>query len=453
MRDLLETLSPSELASSLLQAFEQEIASNVAEEDKEKERSAYVPMSLCYTVLKNFTRLRLNKVQLIAVMSWADCFEEGGLGVDYKAFARYAADVISKMYQAGELEKRAEVVSRVHKLDNKMIVGELDKDTLERYLARTLSEAQDPRGTVNEMYFLEVLTGIPEVKLSSKEAATIAAVAPRESDGFVRWKEFLPWAYQTIHEICEERLIGRRMALFAAASEEGDVGPLEQLADRLIGFARLKQEHGRPMISFPTDDANDKDSKRPTAQRIMKSRGSNTTPSGDKSRRSASANSAVNLYSGMESRPKNSLGELPRTSTDGENNVIASCDLIRLGRMVPLFEKKTLIGSKPLLLRVMENDVVTYPDRAPLQIIATSLDLSFRASIPLTIRMPSIGLVDKEAAEQFVLNIISKLILSQTQISANKKKIELLLETEDGLADLYTKPPTASTSPTRRFPR
>ena len=446
MRGMLETINPTELATILTNTFETEIKNIVDEEDEanhqhnnnnnntnnnkkkgtpsnietlsisseEKDGITYVPTNLCYKVLNKIPNIRLNKMQLIALLSWADCFEEGGSGVDYRAFARYASDIISKMGKVAELEKRAQAVNHINKLDERKLVGNLSPSLVESYLQKRFTDAEDLKGNVNEVLFIEVLMGIPEAKLTSKEAAAITAIIPHDADKSIHWREFLPWAYHTIRELCEERMIGRRMTLFAASTPDGDLLPLEHFAQRLVGFMKLKQILGKPVITFPTDEMNDKESRRPTAQRILNSR-----PNSQSDRRSSPATPST-TRSGRRGSMKENI----------EKDILpTSFDLLRVARTIPIIEKGVRRGVVPMLLRISENDVIACPEKAPIQVRAVSCDLSINCTVPLTLRMPSIGMVDREAAQQFALNLVSKLYM--------KPNLKHVLEMHFAFSDEY----------------
>jgi hypothetical protein len=57
-------------------------------------------------------------------------------------------------------------------------------------------------------------------------------------------------------------------------------------------------------------------------------------------------------------------------------------------------------------LTFYENDVFTNPSLAPISLKFISSDCSISINLPLDIRLPSYGLVDKEAAEEFIENLI-----------------------------------------------
>ena len=56
---------------------------------------------------------------------------------------------------------------------------------------------------------------------------------------------------------------------------------------------------------------------------------------------------------------------------------------------------------------IYENDVFTFPEKTPLEFNFTSADSSFISTIPLPIRLPSLGLVDSNIAEDFANELIS----------------------------------------------
>eukprot|EP01036_Dinobryon_divergens_P041726 gene41726-55343_t len=188
-------------------------------------------------------------------MSWADCFEENSTGIDYKAFARYAADVIVKMGDAKELERRAEVVARVKNMGESKVLGNLTSESLETYLEGCFVEIEDSRGNVDEKGFHAVLQSIPSVNLSDREASSVGAVVARSLDGTIQWREFIPWAFSTVYEVCRERMIGRRMALLKVVTDPDD---RSQLSVKYSGSGNSEESgstivppiHNVPQTSF-----------------------------------------------------------------------------------------------------------------------------------------------------------------------------------------------------------
>eukprot|EP01041_Mallomonas_annulata_P004128 gene4128-8205_t len=416
MRGLLETLNPSELALQLLKAFEEEAIRLYKEEninnntdihdnnnnpDDNNNLSDIIPTTLpynsCYHILKESNYLRLNNVQLLAIMSWADCFEENSTGIDYKAFARYAADVIVKMGDAKELERRAEVVARVKNMGESKVLGNLTSESLETYLEGCFVEIEDSRGNVDEKGFHAVLQSIPSVNLSDREASSVGAVVARSLDGTIQWREFIPWAFSTVYEVCRERMIGRRMALLKVVTDPDDRSQLERLAQKLVDFIRLKHYGGKIIISFPTDELKERESRRSTAVIMLQPRTHNAYHDGN----------------GRQISPNGGIaGDAFRSSNaDGTMRAPDQCELIRLCRLIPAVYKDGHKNEIAVMIRIIEVDTITYPEKTPLLIYVCSIDMKIKASIPLPIRMPSIGLVDREAAEQFALNLVDKIYI------------------------------------------
>jgi len=371
---MLADKNPSELATQLRTAFEREAVRILKETgDDSTPVPTQLPYSAVFHVLRKSNYLQLNQVQLLTLMSWSDCYPgEDGNGIDYGAFAVYAADVIVRMSDAKELEHRAQVVSLVRELGEEKVIGSLTAEELETFLKNRLSAAQESHGSVDEKTFIDVICGIPHISLSEREASSVSAVAPRFPDRTVNWQEFLPWAFTTIYDVCRERLIGRRIALMKVSCDPSDKQQLENLIQKLISNIRLQHVTSKILISFPSDDAG---------------------------RRSSIQINLVQNRSVLDGMP-----------SDGSHRMVNENDLIRMCRLIPCIsnngkdKKKSLI---PMMLRVVEVDTMINPDRAPLSVYATSVDMTIKAS--LSLRLPSIGLVDREAAEQFAANLIDKL--------------------------------------------
>lgn len=73
--------------------------------------------------------------------------------------------------------------------------------------------AEDGHGQVKQSEFITILMNIPAVTLTTKDAVVISSSFPHTLDGAVSWQKFLPWAYTTISSLYLEHMIKRRMLL------------------------------------------------------------------------------------------------------------------------------------------------------------------------------------------------------------------------------------------------
>lgn len=191
--------------------------------------SIYLPIRECFVVLEESHHFRLTRPQIMGLVSWAECHDQTNTLIDFAAFATYAASMIKKLHNPGVQESRAQIVRMMtisesskggtgnknneHETLVRTALNGLSVQDLDTYLVDSFTSVQSTNETVDLEVFVDIISRIPNLRLSVKEAHTVAAAFPRTLEGGVYWPEFIPFAHTTFVSLCMERLLARRMVL------------------------------------------------------------------------------------------------------------------------------------------------------------------------------------------------------------------------------------------------
>jgi len=239
MRGILNNISDSAAATLLLKSLEHAKYTLVLE-GKMQSSSIYLPVKTCFEILQESAPLRLTRGQIMVIIAWTDCFDPNNTAIDYKRFAAYAASMVKKLQDADYQEKRSRILHMLSKVGqnsdrsgdeadgdrgggnrgfakhNDFALNGLTEADLHNYFEREFSAVQNrSTSTVSKEEFIEVLKRTPSLKLSETDCVTLYSAFPNDVDGCVHWKEFVPWSYESISQLCMERLVQRRITLLS----------------------------------------------------------------------------------------------------------------------------------------------------------------------------------------------------------------------------------------------
>lgn len=503
MRGFLEALPASSIADHLMHLFEGEAQRLEAEKqlsrrsrnstEDEMEPSIptpaaqlTLPLSSVFSVLEKNTQVRLNRTQILGILSWSDCYEQGNSSeINCKRFAVYAADVIAKLNNPEQMLKRATVVKNA-KMDPVTVMNGATQNEVDDYYFTAFSAIAHEKDFLEEKDILKVFRCVPKVELSEKEALALSAAIPLHPDIGYDWRQFLPSAYLATAEICRERLIARRITLMGASEMNAeDRLALQRVAEGVANLVTLRRSRGKLYIVLPTDtnrgrkssllhvknqegvapsnsseDINGMDSFEDEYDGLAEVTGSQSF-----NRRVARQESSNFL--GGDGEDDDQITDLrsERGVLKGRNKAYSrsqhqaapdAYDILRMGKRVPVItisvpgeavdaQMNRFLGEGAadkvkgtwsyLLVKFMENDPLLCPDATPLKIVATSLLKNERYHIPVTLRLPSVGAVDGDAAKQFAQNIMDKLYLEKYRgtmiLRIYDKKEEVVVSTTD----------------------
>lgn len=306
------------------------------------------------------------------------------------------------MYDTNELQKRSNVLAG-SAIDHTTALRGANKESIENYLRDEFIKVASTDGSVSQQVFFDVIRSIPRLQLSDRETSAVMISATTDSNGMYDWESFLPWAYGAIRAVCMERMIGRRVALMGVQSEqEEDHVELMKLGDRIIDISVVRKIGGNYSIAF-VSETTPKNPRRSSLLPVKKKEDINNGNGNGNDMSSTVAGTTTSTIGGNNSsnRPPQEVFDILRTATYVPfrgNNI-----------------SKEILNIHPngiyFLIRIAENDPVLCYDQPPLVIKAISANTEYSFSLPLNLRLPSLGLVDQEAAEQFAFNLTSKLYL------------------------------------------
>jgi len=295
------------------------------------------------------------------------------------------------MFETDCMCLRSEIVENLK--TERLDVLPLSEEELHAHLEDFLSRADSEGGLVSCFVFVDAVKSIPQLNLSDKEAYAVCGNAPCSANGLYDWRAFLPWSYSCISTIHLERLIGRRMLLRLpeyTAKTMGDAESLvdlQKMSDKLVSLLEVRRIDGEVSVFFKSEL---KDESRRSS--ILQPDRSPTKP--------LESHKTIVL----EPSVKKERGEAP----------LEAFEILRVAKFLPLrgpSADSTIVDGLYFTLRVLENDPIICYDKPPLQIMASTQDAKYNLEYPLYLRLPSLGLVDQEAAEQFGMNLVRQLFI------------------------------------------
>lgn len=247
--------------------------------------SIYVPIRDCFEILEQSHHLRLTRPQIMGIVSWTECLDPSSKLVDFASFATYAAQMIKRLQNPNVQEARANIVRMLsesaveivadscndedYDMQSSMNAGSsaleqknvmvrsaalngLTEKEMDEYLIEAFTNAQLENEEIEQKDFLDILVNIPKLKLTMKDASTVAAAFPALTNGRIYWPEFIPFAHTTLMSLCLERLLARRMIL-------GGGGSVSRSGEKLSGSAAIDINSGNIQRRTSSYSASQKD--------------------------------------------------------------------------------------------------------------------------------------------------------------------------------------------------
>mmetsp|Transcript_4312 Transcript_4312/g.7341 ORF Transcript_4312/g.7341 Transcript_4312/m.7341 type:complete len:1416 (-) Transcript_4312:131-4378(-) len=406
VRGVMENMKSTTLAKHMLAALT-EAAEECKRAKKEAEPPMLLPVRHIINALENDNEIPINRVQILTLLACTDAFHGVASGIDYREFAFGAADNIARMFSTDCMRLRSEISEQL-KADGMYDLFGISEEEVLQHLETTLSQEDNLDGCVSCVLFVDALRSIPKLKLVDREAYAICGCAPCDENGLYDWRSFLPWAYGCITTVVRERLIARRLILrmpeCSAENEMDSIIELQKMADRLSALLQVRKSGGTVSISLKSEV-------KPDHKRF-----SLLVPKGSPQKVSGSG-AEENVASTNEASSKE-RGETP----------MESYEILRMVKLLPLRGKSndpSIEQGLYVTLRVSENDPIISYDKPPLHITACTVDCKYNLDLPLYLRLPSLGLVDQDAARQFSKNLVEQLYV---QVNTNSGKLELAID-------------------------
>jgi Ca2+-binding EF-hand superfamily protein len=230
MRSLLQPFDAKEIEYGLLKCFRKALEIQVIQKKMTK-NSVYLPVRAIFEILEEYTVLRLNRPQLLALVAFCPYYNRTDTELDFAKFAKYVGETVKELHDADHIHLRAKVVEMLSQED--VALGgqtiaysktNITEEEMDAYLIEEFLKAEDNKGEVTLPEFLRIVSNIPKCPLSKRDAIAIAAAFPHTSEG-VQWQRFVPWAYLTLSMLDIEHKIRRRLPMlkFEQAAKEGDI--------------------------------------------------------------------------------------------------------------------------------------------------------------------------------------------------------------------------------------
>ena len=458
MRSLLEDIDPSSLEQSLTQSCEV-IYEKMVADGQISSSTEYLPVNVLFGMLENLSYLRLNKAQLMAILSWVpqECYDAAGTSVEFRKFSLYAAGVITKMRKPDTLDNRANILDDVDLSDEALLNGMTEK-TLHDYFVTEFS-AKHSDEKISEENFCFIIMNIPHLKLNKIDALSVLGSFPRTVDGAITWREFLPWSHNTILHLLREKAIQavmhkRQEDEEAKIAAEAKRSVFKDLSEKLIEYVKIKQQGDIVHVYLPGDNTQRRslvlknrllspNSGKPDTR--LSARDDGLEDDGE-DRFDISANetqifrtscilpayfasppveppaSATAPPSPIRTREPSTAKSLKVGGTSASVSVLATRSPTAAGRVSPAalaFTKKPEFTNAPPLpapakipvfVRIVAVNSASGHDK-DLVAKVLAVDGSFSEVVTLPLRLPSLGICDKEAAELFASNIVSRMAI------------------------------------------
>ena len=412
MRGILHDMSPVACTNLILSHIEQ-IREEMIAAGLLEPVGIYVPVKVCYQALSNATELRLNRSQILSIVSWATCYDKSGTQLDYQSFAEGAAKVIAKIFDPAHLNNRANILQLDHEEEEEAsIMNGLQEEDLVFFLKQSFESMLI--GSARELPLaqcMHVLKELPLLKLTDQEAAS-AIAACTGINLHVDIDELITNAYDILRSICRERFINRRSAIMALSAKKDhgssqDKEALQeaiQLAEKFIDFVKVRQsDHtaqgsaGKPVfhVILPVDlSPETKAEQAGTNDAVLES--------------DEMSNLEVELISGrrvsfpVREKPKPSIA-VHAAMEVGMNNKSSAHKLPK-----PHVDVHHLPATFTGILKIVAVEKVLAMDRDML--ITVTADDGRVASVPAgAVKLPMLCAVDKSLALEFTDSFLSRL--------------------------------------------
>ena len=404
VRGVMENAKSSTIAKFMLAVFT-DVAEEYRLEKKEAEAPLLIPVGYIIKGLENEPRIPINRVQILSLLSCSDAFHGVSTGIDFREFAFASSVLVARMFSTDCMRLRSEITEELQATGLDDMLGLTEVEVV-KHLETILSQADNLDGCVSCVLFVEALRSIPKLHLVDKEAYAICGCAPSGDNGLYDWRSFLPWSYVCLRTVFRERMIGRRMILrmpeSSSESELDSIIELQKMADKLSSLLQVRKSGGSIVVSLKSEEKPDH-------------------------KRSALLVPKASPQKLMEPDRVVGAGESPPNKERGETP-LESYEILRQATMLPLrgtSKDPSIQDGVYVTLSVLENDPIISYDKPPLHIAACTVDCRYILELPLNLRLPSLGLVDQEAAHQFAINLVKQLYV---HFNPETGKLELAID-------------------------
>jgi Ca2+-binding EF-hand superfamily protein len=182
MRSLLQEIDIDATQQAILSMLQEDLLQRQKNNEISPD-STYLPVSVCYSVLENIHELRLNRAQIMFLISLADCYDREGKTLEIYRFAEHASAIIAHIHDSEVLETRAEVMQMTVIDDRKAFQGLREKEFIEELTCRIMDIIEQRNHLLKELSFNHKVFQAHHSSnnLSSQKAGALTKIAIKES--------------------------------------------------------------------------------------------------------------------------------------------------------------------------------------------------------------------------------------------------------------------------------
>ena len=463
LRDNIDTSSTKQL---ILSGLQREVEHRRKRGELQAD-SSFLPVQACFDVLDNVRQFRLTRAQIMFIISYADCYDREGTALEIYRFADHAASIVSNMNTVEVMETRAEVINHSSIDDRKVLHGMQEKELIRllEYSFNKLVEANNSSAASSGMEldpsFKDQVTGdqvrqvlkeLSRLRLTEREISTILVnltALPQSEDSSplidrnlslsedfsegksigennrasslasmiepmltYNWKEILQQIVESIRTLKRETMIHRRVSLAATSMalqgkstlsqetkklQEESIRQMKDLAEKLLNFVKLLSQGESIMITLPLDGSQRRSSQMVAETHIKLQNQEITSLFRGALFLPRIIHRLVPQRSGSPPRQLQS----PAVSARKNSTRTASTQVETIQNKIGVF----------LQLDAMEDTQMF--SGCNLYVNVVSHDGSICLFEQLPVKLPSLGLVDREAAQQYATNLVDKMFFEQ----------------------------------------
>lgn len=359
-----------------------------------KDNVTLMPLVAWFQILEASPQLRLCRSQVISIFASATCFDRLHENVYAEKFAEHAAYQVTKIHQGEEQEKRNKMLvdAQLTQISCDYLAGWRIKD-LEYYVRDAFAEVSDDENggktVLTNKHIKDVLRAIPRLKFDELDVATVTAALPIG----LTWTKLILPTISTIRCYAKERFNTRRLNLFTASKDKFAYQVMQDLAERLLSAVKINITNDQVSLLWHHEETN-----------VLKS--GRTDMTDNMSDKDTNEDGSKVLFRGakilklLTLTQQEAQKEKPTTPTNKRRPTTIS---------QPIIEEAW--SDVPVQLKIsVAGDTILF---SGIQLIAnvSAVDSSISITQELPVRLPSIGLMDHQSAEDYIENLAGQLYL------------------------------------------
>jgi len=465
VRTIMEEVDSNESFKYFEKMFWTEHARLVEEgkipKQSQNSKSAYLPIDSVFNLLQSDVSLRLHRGKVMFILSWADCFDKEFKSVDIIRFARHCSSILSNMSGHEACDLHADVLEN-SKLDHMKVFNGATEEQIEDYISKATLASCDKHKKITSTQVLEILKNVPQLNINDRELATLSSALNLQSNHAHQWEILHPLLFSSIHTLCSERTIQRRVSLAVfsvsaiARSRPPTAGDyhssnrhntgraksilddsskrIKEIADKILSILKIAVVSGEVVAQLPLDN-------------IEKRSGTRALGSGDSDVVNGARNEPLckrmkllrhEIVQVVVKKSKGGTTTTLRTSTTGSTttasgvggaktapnaaNVDRAPSMANMPSLTPspqsftpasnsLAEEVTIVQVPSLVSIYAEDDLTGLGTTLVAHIVTVGSENNWIASLPLPMKLPSIAMVDLSAAAEFATNLFDRIYL------------------------------------------